>query len=194
MRQFVSTAGSRIVVPYGHGDLDVEELAQHIAQTCDATIDRIESTDAHPLYDMASLDGRPHVTLMTLPGLPLSSEQRRETLNENDAFLHSFIDSLPVKEYNLIFTTTPPPASPASFRRAHISLSEESSAAAHKNGTVTGGLFSRYQYFTPGIFMGYMALLILVPVLIVGLQAINSLQVSYRAFDPPMKLGQKQQN
>lgn len=187
IKSFVSQAGSKIVVPYVHGEIDAEDLATHIAKQCEAQIERIDATSmAHPIYD----SDEKRVILVTFPTLPISQEQRRLTLNDNDAFLHSLIQSLPGSDFHLIYLSTPPPASPASFRRAHISLSDE--LAYKKSNSTTGGLFSHYQYFTPGIFMGYMALLILVPVLIVGLQAINSIQVSYKAFEPPMKIGQKQ--
>lgn len=189
VRQYVSQAGSKIVIPYGHGEIDEEEVVSHIAHQCGSRIERIDaSLMSHPIYE----DDEPKVLVVTFPTLPLSSQQRKLAINDHDAFLHSLIQSLPTRDFNLLYLSTPPPAAPASFRRAHISL-DEATASQSKSNSTTGGLFSHYQFFTPGIFMGYMALLILVPVLIVALQAINSLQVSYRAFDPPMKIGQKQQ-
>lgn len=191
IRNYVSQAGTKIVVPYGHGEVDSEELVSQIAKQCDSRIERIDaSTMSHPIYD----DDEPRrILVVSFPTLPLSAEQRKLAMNDNDAFLHSLIQSLPSRDFNLLYLSTPPPASPASFRRAHVSLNDVSNNMAKKSNATTGGLFSHYQYFTPGIFMGYMALLILVPVLIVGLQAINSLQISYKAFEPPMKIGQKQQ-
>lgn len=190
IRKYVSQAGSKIVVPYGHGEIDSEDLVSHIAHLCEARIERIDAgTMSHPVYD---LDER-RVIAVTFPTLPLSIAQRRIALNDHDAFLHSLVQSLPSREYNLLYLSTPPPASPASFRRQHVSFAGDVSPYRKTNGTSGGGLFRHYQFFTPGIFMGYMALLILVPVLIVGLQAINSLQISYKAFEPPMKIGQKQQ-
>lgn len=171
-KQYVASAASKLVVPYAHGDLDVEELVTHISETCHAEVDRIDaSTGSHPIYS----DANQRVAVLSLPTLPLSKDERKLQLEDNDAFLHSFIDSL-TGDWNLIYTSTPPPASPASYRRAHVAVSQTS-----RNST--GGLFSHYQFFTPGIFMGYMALLILVPVLILGLSAISALQVTYRSFE-----------
>lgn len=49
-----------------------------------------------------------------------------------------------------------------------------------------GGLFERYQYFTPGLFMAFAAMIPLVLILGVGLRAIASIEVSYFAFSKEM--------
>ncbi|EPY49988.1 BIG1 family ER membrane protein [Schizosaccharomyces cryophilus OY26] len=50
-----------------------------------------------------------------------------------------------------------------------------------------GSLFDRYQFFTPGIFMGYLALAVLVPTLIISCKLLSSIQISYHAFSSPRK-------
>ncbi|EPX71844.1 BIG1 family ER membrane protein [Schizosaccharomyces octosporus yFS286] len=52
---------------------------------------------------------------------------------------------------------------------------------------IDGSLFDRYQFFTPGIFMGYLALVVLVPTLIISCKLLSSVQISYHAFDSPRK-------
>lgn len=47
-------------------------------------------------------------------------------------------------------------------------------------------LFEKYQFFTPGIFMGFFALFIMLSIVYVGLTALSSLQVSYGAFEKEM--------
>lgn len=57
------------------------------------------------------------------------------------------------------------------------------------NDTVTlpdGPLFERYQYSTPGLFMGLLIAFILVMILYVAISGVASLQVSYAAFDREM--------
>lgn len=49
-----------------------------------------------------------------------------------------------------------------------------------------GSLFKRYQFFTPAIFAGYLALFFLLSVLYVAFTALSSLQVSYGAFENEM--------
>lgn len=47
-------------------------------------------------------------------------------------------------------------------------------------------LFEKYQFFTPGLFMGIMVSLVLLAILSVAITAVSSLQVSYGAFDKEM--------
>lgn len=54
------------------------------------------------------------------------------------------------------------------------------------NSTNDAGLFERYQYFTPGIFMGFAAIIPLFLILLVGIRALTSLEVSYFAFSKEM--------
>ena len=58
--------------------------------------------------------------------------------------------------------------------------------ARQTNQTRRPPLFEKYQFFTPGIFMGFMALFVMLSVVYVGLSALSSLQVSYGAFDKEM--------
>jgi hypothetical protein len=48
------------------------------------------------------------------------------------------------------------------------------------------GLFERYQYFTPGLFMGFAAVIPLFLIVFIGLRALLSLEVSYFAFSKEM--------
>ena len=49
-----------------------------------------------------------------------------------------------------------------------------------------GPLFERYQYLTPGLFMGFLVSFLLLSILYVGITGVASLQVSYAAFDKEM--------
>jgi hypothetical protein len=54
------------------------------------------------------------------------------------------------------------------------------------NSTSAPGLFETYQYFTPGLFMGFAAIVPLFLILLVGIRALTSLEVSYFAFSKEM--------
>lgn len=55
-----------------------------------------------------------------------------------------------------------------------------------------GSLFERYQFFTPGLFMGYIVLVILLGIGYVGVSALAGLKVSYGAFEKDaMNQGEK---
>jgi len=47
-------------------------------------------------------------------------------------------------------------------------------------------LFEKYQFFTPGIFMGLLAAFVMLSIVYVGISALSSLQVSYGAFEKEM--------
>ena len=70
----------------------------------------------------------------------------------------------------------------------HMELKRDT--AAHRNrrakAKTEGALFERYQYFSPGLFMGISASIPLFLILLVGLRAISNLEVSYFAFSKEM--------
>jgi len=72
----------------------------------------------------------------------------------------------------------------------HIELRRQSAPVhvGRRQGNVSdnAGLFEKYQFFTPGIFMAFIVLFVMLSILYVGLAAIGSLQVSYGAFDKEM--------
>ncbi|EWG47790.1 hypothetical protein FVEG_07815 [Fusarium verticillioides 7600] len=71
----------------------------------------------------------------------------------------------------------------------HMDLKRDVSDNAEKPGNATRdtrGLFEKYQFFTPGIFMGIIAAIVLFSLLGVGLRALASLEVSYGAFEKDM--------
>jgi hypothetical protein len=61
-----------------------------------------------------------------------------------------------------------------------------SSHVKRANSTSSPGLFERYQYFTPGLFMAFSAIIPLFLILLVGIRALTSLEVSYFAFSKEM--------
>jgi hypothetical protein len=45
------------------------------------------------------------------------------------------------------------------------------------------GLFHRYQFFTPGIMMGFMTAIVLIPIGYIAITLLHSIQIPYRSFD-----------
>jgi hypothetical protein len=134
------------------------------------------------------------VSLIRKGELCLSSNQRLNV----DMQLANAIKQLPKRDYALFFITTPP--------SSHESLSAEEQLAyemddsesplrtelkrdlsAYKRAdNITlppGPLFERFQFLTPGLFMGILTTLLLVSIGYAGVNALGSLQVSYAAFD-----------
>lgn len=67
-----------------------------------------------------------------------------------------------------------------------MELKRDTAAHSRRDGEEEGGLFERYQYLSPGLFMGITAVIPLLIILYVGLTAITNLEVSYFAFSKEM--------
>jgi hypothetical protein len=133
--------------------------------------------------------------------LPTLPEQRRQAVQSHDAFLKMVLELLPTKRFVLVLASSPveeataaaadkvPAADAEEKWQESLELrSVEVGEDAGKNETTppSGGLFHRYQFFTPAILTGYVALAVLLVILYVGLSAISSVQVSYGSFEKEM--------
>ncbi|KAI9648758.1 hypothetical protein NHQ30_003398 [Ciborinia camelliae] len=174
-----------------------EELAEHIESSCGKNVDRrgnlgLESAGGNG-------DG---VIVSNLNALSVEEVARAEEFKNQDAMLNSvfyeYLSSGP--EYTVIYATTPIGSVLQKDESESIRYNAEFEATAHidlkrdfrikaDNSTKepdTRPLFEKYQYFTPGIFMGLVVGLLFLSILYVGLNAVSSLQVSYGAFDKEM--------
>lgn len=68
----------------------------------------------------------------------------------------------------------------------HMELKRDTTSHKRVASSKQGGLFEKYQYFSPGLFMIFSAMVPLVLILFVGFQALGSLEVSYFAFSKEM--------
>lgn len=116
------------------------------------------------------------------------------------------------QDYTVIYITTPPTESQAKAQleaeqhsyemensfgnNVQMELKRDTTAHYRRANSANdeGGLFERYQYFTPGLFMGFAAIIPLFLILLVGVRALIGLEVSYFAFSKEMgPNAQKQQ-
>lgn len=118
------------------------------------------------------------------------------------AFDQQIVNGAKPQDYTVIYITTPPTESQAkaqfdqeqysydmekSFGAAvQMELKRDLSSHIKRANSTEGGLFERYQYFTPGLFMGFAAIIPLFLILLVGIRALTSLEVSYYAFSKEM--------
>ncbi|KAK3325433.1 BIG/ATPase V1 complex, subunit S1 [Apodospora peruviana] len=157
------------------GQVATDPLEQYIKTTCkDSTVERVE--------------------LRHLPSLK-EVEKRAEVLADNDHELGKLLDGLNGEEFTVIIVSDPnqfQAYEPQFAEPVHMDLkrSEPLSAfigqRANNETRDNRPLFEKYQFFTPGIFMGLLALVLILSILAVGLSALSSLQVSYGAFDKEM--------
>lgn len=101
--------------------------------------------------------------------------------------------------YTLLYTTTPQrkEQAPSSHHDATYEMETPFDEAVRmelkRDTTFTratnnsdGGLFEKYQFFSPGLFMAFSAMVPLILILAVGLNALANLEVSYFAFSKEM--------
>ncbi|KAM0794331.1 BIG/ATPase V1 complex, subunit S1 [Usnea florida] len=182
------------------GELSAGYLSGVIQEKCGAGHLRVDaSTGSFAISE----DSKPRVINLDFPPLP-AGDGRYQKLLENDAFLASFLDLISSNKFTVVYTTTPPDAAyhpaltesesyemDAQFQApVHMELKRDLSNTKRASGDdITlpkGPLFERYQFLSPGLFMGLLVFFILLSILYVGINGVASLQVSYAAFDKEM--------
>ncbi|KAG9206083.1 hypothetical protein G6514_004804 [Epicoccum nigrum] len=143
-----------------------------------------------------------------LDGPPIASAMRSLYMGQQDQFLDdSMAKFVEAKDYTVVYLTTPLTEHGAKAQleaqqqqqqyqyesdtlfdnNMQMELKRDTTAHTRRaNSTAEGGLFERYQYFTPGLFMGFAAVIPLFLILLVGIRALLSLEVSYFAFSKEM--------
>ncbi|KAG7007092.1 18S rRNA (guanine-N(7))-methyltransferase RID2 [Physcia stellaris] len=190
---------SRVITDAVLGELDLHSISKTLQEKCGATPLRIDaSTGSFAIDDQA----RPRVISLDFPPLP-AGRGKKSRLLEHDAFLASVIDYLPGSEYTVIYSTTPsatthhPVTTEAETYEMdtnfgvplHMELKRDLSNHRRESSNITlpnAPLFEKYQFFSPGIFMGLVVSLVLFSIIYVAISGISSLQVSYAAFDKEM--------
>ncbi|KAI5295119.1 hypothetical protein KEM52_002313 [Ascosphaera acerosa] len=137
---------------------------------------------------------------------------RADQLYLNDAIIASLIDLVPSTDYTLLYTTTPVDSSIAfpldseahgsklgqlgsdllheAERLLHLQTKRDIGGKETGEETdgdesaefIPGGVFERYQFLSPGIFMGLFAGFFFITIIYVAISAITSLEISYGSF------------
>jgi hypothetical protein len=196
-----------VSIPDVIGAIDTEYWERTLQAKCDAEVLHIDaSTGSIPSYH-----SMPKVISLTFAAP--SAGNKKHDLEENEAFFASLMEPLLKTNYTVLWTSTPASTAGEPSREynmegdtqesLHIGLKRDLGSGLQSRATnVTlpeGGLFHRYQFFTPGrmlavlthilayddigIFMGFLVGFILLMLLYVGISALASLQVTYAAFD-----------
>ncbi|KAI9781937.1 MAG: hypothetical protein M1839_005530 [Geoglossum umbratile] len=184
------------------GELDLDEIQRYLETKCEAGVLSVDASTGFftPVDDM-----KPRVVRIDFPALPTTKSERIAKLSEDDAFLSSIIDLFPTQRYTVMYTTTPISAeevhilyaagqdkkqrilsSPAHVQRRESTTLDDDPSPSHSDTPGNLPLFHKYQFFTPGIFMGLLVSLLLFSILSVGIAAVSSLQVPYGAFEKEM--------
>ncbi|KAG9528879.1 BIG1-domain-containing protein, partial [Aureobasidium melanogenum] len=136
------------------------------------------------------------------PSLPTVNDDRESALLQADSYLNSLLATL--DSYTVLYATLPnlfpafKPQHPEQYEmdepypsNMHTDLKRDLNthivrASNASNPQADLPLFEKYQFLSPGIFMGGVVSILLFSILYVGISAIANLEVSYMAFSKDM--------
>ncbi|KAH0142532.1 BIG1-domain-containing protein, partial [Aureobasidium melanogenum] len=136
------------------------------------------------------------------PSLPTVNDDRESALLQADSYLNSLLATL--DSYTVLYATLPnlfPPFKPQHPEQyemdepypsnMHTDLKRDLNAHIVRASNASNPqadlpLFEKYQFLSPGIFMGGVVSILLFSILYVGISAIANLEVSYMAFSKDM--------
>ncbi|KAJ5491442.1 hypothetical protein N7539_003009 [Penicillium diatomitis] len=197
---------SKMSVNEVSGLLEAKQIQEMLTEGCQAQTTVINgSSGQYP----SSFETGPRVIVVEFPMLSLGSD-RADQLSNNDGLIADIIDRIPSSsKYTLLYVTSPrefPETDSVVYESedaytdsVRVELkrdySSHSSESRESNPDRTTSLFDKYQFFTPGIFMGFMASFLCLIILYIAINAISSLKVPYAAFekDTSVAVQKKQQ-
>lgn len=202
-RRLSGTDGSlqtRIILDSVVGDVGATGLVAQLSKHCKADV--IALTEQRLAASDAFL---PQIITIDLPEPSSEWPRRPEELGKHDAYINAVISSLPTKKYTVIFRSTPVDAQqyqqsngesrqqqlydmddefPSSVHANHFKRDVTAYPRAANGSNLDSNLplFEKYQFLSPGIFMGGVVSLLLLMITYVGISAVSGLEVSYYAF------------
>ncbi|KAF2759376.1 BIG1-domain-containing protein [Pseudovirgaria hyperparasitica] len=201
LQRYVARDNKKIVssttIPEVVGGTDAEVMTTYLKKQCGASVTEVNAADGY----ISLADNYPRVIKVQFMNLAQYPEERMASLKQNDIFLDAVIQSLHDEaNFTVIYTTTPPPRTddPGLSQQEHVYGQyemDDGMSALHVElkrdlGIRTSNdslpLFEKYMFLSPGIFMGFIAILPLFLLAYVGVSAVAGLEVSYFAFSKEM--------
>lgn len=188
--------GSVLSVEEVVGQSTADVIQEYLQKHCDAGLEIMEGNNDDPVEEKFSRTAM--VTRINFKALPSAKSERNALLGDYDYFLNHIMDTFRGdSSYTIIYTSTPISAEtqityePTFQEPLNVELKRRTdlitTRASKDNQTLDARpLFEKYQFFTPGIFMAIVTVIILLSILSVGIAAIAGLEVSYGAFDKEM--------
>merc|ERR1712000_563108 len=181
---------------------DAEELIRVLERECGAVVSSGEG------------EGKSVIVRKSGEGIESEREERSRMVEDFDSTLYSLLQGLSSgPKYTVILLSTPAtnvsPAQavvsekensivyePKFMEPLHMDLKRDIYARERNESGVVDRrpLFEKYNFLSPGLFMGLLVTLLLLAILSVGIGAISSLEVSYGAFDKEMGPAAQQKN
>jgi len=177
LRNALKKAKSSFSIAEVDGHLDVKQLADYINEVCSGKAVVVDE--------------------VPLTALPADSNT---VLAENDKNFGMIIDQYDMAgDYTVLYTAGSRTEevlgyTPEFLDSMRTELKRQVHATRKNNSDFDKlPLFEKYQFFSPAIFMGLFAVLILVSILYIGVSAVGSLKVPYGAFEKEMGPSAQQQ-
>jgi hypothetical protein len=192
---------STVAIPDVVGNVDAAAITQHLVSKCGQGFNDDDTWFARQTLKDPSTSHALRIEQLQSDGRNNASWTMDWRLTSADATLENFIvNDAKSQDYTVIYITTPQTEAQAKETLEHytyemdasfpesvqMELKRDLSSHAKRANSTEGGLFEKYQYFTPGLFMGFAAIIPLFLILLVGIRALTSLEVSYFAFSKEM--------
>jgi hypothetical protein len=192
---------STVAIPDVVGNVDAAAITQHLVSKCGQGFNDDDTWFARQTLKAPSTSHALRIEQLQSDGRNNASWTMDWGLTSADATLENFIvNDAKSQDYTVIYITTPQTEAQAKETLEHytyemdasfpesvqMELKRDLSSHAKRANSTEGGLFEKYQYFTPGLFMGFAAIIPLFLILLVGIRALTSLEVSYFAFSKEM--------
>ncbi|KXS95038.1 hypothetical protein AC578_140 [Pseudocercospora eumusae] len=190
---------STVQIPEVIGITDIARVAHSVSQNC--RIEEYALKDGMPEHKKKAIFGP-----MTFPPLTSDSDARREAVQSQDWLFSSQIKDLIANhtKHTIVLAGAPRTAEeqknleweqenePPFERNMHTDLKRDLETGFKRQAKKSDNpqdelpLFEKYQFLSPGIFMGLVVFLLLFVILYVGITAIAGLEVSYMSFSKEM--------
>ncbi|GME64561.1 hypothetical protein GTA08_BOTSDO02796 [Neofusicoccum parvum] len=177
------------------GGTNAEDVVKYVERQCKATRMNVDASSGYISLE----DEFPRVIKLDFAAPPTTPDERASALTENDSFLDALMSSVQEKSFSVIYTTTPPTVDqiPPPKQQHPIQGYEmdetfplhtemKRALSSRAEGDEDVALFEKYQFLSPGIFMGVSVSIVLFLILYVGVTAVAGLEVSYYAFSKEM--------
>ncbi|KAI9498042.1 hypothetical protein BDB00DRAFT_784135 [Zychaea mexicana] len=172
IKQYRKDAVTRTEVEYIADHVNVNNLANLIAQECEGSIvygDHLSNGD----------NEAPTVAVLSLP-----NAEDTDALQQNDAKVDAFIQSVQehaTDNYAVIYTSSSAKKSPSHMRKR--SVLQRRAPPAEKSRPI----FAKYQLFSPAVFMTFAIAFIVIAIVSVGLTWLTGIQTPIRFEGKPKK-------
>ncbi|KAG1902784.1 uncharacterized protein F5891DRAFT_1021195 [Suillus fuscotomentosus] len=160
----------------------LQDITESLARRCGSTLTNASPADG-PL-DLA--ENSKHVVCVNMPAIEGSPKLRKVAMLGHDQYLFSEIEKIDAAFTSHLVLYVGSPLEHPGYRRQLLPPSEFDSTYAPDNSTLSdGGIFKRYQLFsTPLLVALLVVFFIIVPIIMMAVSALASLQSSVRLEAP----------